>query len=422
MTTDVLTTYPMTAGVVRPRRKTASMVFLLAGYDLMLATLIVVAGSQGIYRFAPPLLLWAAIYAMIGLKFATNLRSMMSVIRDNAAILAYPAAALISAVWSVEPAHSAYSAAQLTVTYLAGFWLGWRYRPNAIAFIIVLGLSPLIALSLVNWATGMFGEVYSDAGGLLGIFGNKNTLGRMSLLLALAAFALYLDRTPRLRHRAILVCTFAVALFALLLSKSATSAIVMVAASGLLVALTMHGYRASVRLGIMVSGGLAFLLGCGLLAFGNLDPAGGILDLFGKSSNLTGRTSLWNVAVHQIVAHPWLGVGFDAYWDSGAFRAADRIQLSFGEGLTSFHNFILDVWVGTGVPGLIGIAVTLGTIATLCFRYFGASRGVEAAMMLAFLVAGVGVALFNPLLYVQHENMIVILIAFAVSARITRSA
>jgi exopolysaccharide production protein ExoQ len=406
----------------RPLRKTPSTVVLLAGYDLMLAALILIAGSQGIYRFAPPLLLWVAIYAMIGLKLATNLRPLLMVLRDNAAILAYPAMAFISAIWSVEPGHSSYSALQLTVTYLAGFWIGWRYRPSAIALVIVLSLSPLIVLSLVNWATGMFGLVYSDAGGLLGIFGNKNTLGRMSLLLGLAALALLFGRQPRLPQRALLLCVLVMAAFALLLSKSATSAIIMFGATGLLVALTMHGYRAGIQLAIAVAGILAFLGGCALLAFGNVDPAGGVLDLFGKSSNLTGRTSLWTIAFDQIGAHPWLGVGFDAYWDSGAFLAADAIQLRFGDGLISFHNFILDIWVGTGVPGLIGMAVTLGTIVFSYLRYFLASRNVDAAMMLAFFVAAIGVALFNPLLYAQHENMIVILIAFAVSARISLSA
>lgn len=422
MTTDTVSTYAPVTYASRPKGKVVPIMVLLAGYDLTLATLIIIAGSQGIYRFAPPLLLWLAIYALVGLKFATNLRSMLLVLRDNIAILAYPAAAFISASWSVEPSHSLYSAAQLTVTYLAGVWIGWRYRPDAIALIIVLSLSPLIALSLINWTTGAFGEVYSDVGGLLGVFGNKNTLGRMSLLLALAAFALWLRGPRPLLRRAILLFILALAALALLLSKSATSAIIMVGAAFVLIALTMHGYRAGIRLAIAVGGVVAVIGGGALVALANLDPAGGVLDLFGKSSTLTGRTSLWDIAFHQIGAHPWLGVGFDAYWDSGLFRAADMIQQRFGEGLISFHNFILDIWVGAGVPGLIAITVTLGTIAFVFCRYFLAARDVDAAMMLAFFVAAIGVALFNPLLYAQHENMIVILIAFAVSARINLSS
>ena len=400
------------------RRNVASIVVLLAAFDLMLAILIIVAGSQGVYRFAPPLFLWVLIYAMVGLQLATNLRALSSVLRDNITILTFPVIAFLSATWSLAPSHSSYSAIQLTVTYLAGFWIGWRYRPGEIALIMVLALSPLIALSLVNWATGMFGEVYSYAGGLLGIFGNKNTLGRMSLLLGLAALGLFVGGRSRPLRSLVLLGVFVMATLSLLLSESATSMIFMLGSCGLFVVLTMHGYRASFRLAIFTASGLAILALFALFAFGNFNPADEVLELLGKSSNLTGRTFLWDIAFRQIGAQPWLGVGFDAYWDSDRFLAVDQIQRAFGSGLISFHNFILDIWVGMGVPGLIAISVSLGTIATAYVRYYLAHRGVDAAMMLAIFASAIGVALFNPLLHGQHSNMIVILIAFAVSAQI----
>ncbi|MCC0062931.1 MAG: O-antigen ligase family protein [Defluviimonas sp.] len=414
-----MTVAPAVRSTSAARRKSASVVALEALYDLGFATLIIIAGSQGVYRFLPPLLLWAMLYAMLALKFATNFRPLMIAVRDNIALFAYPAAALLSATWSIEPGHTLYSGMQLSVTYLMGIWLGWRYRPGAIILAILGGLAPLVALSLVNYATGMFGAVFADGGGLLGIFSNKNTLGRMAMLLALAALALMLGTRQRPLGRAALLGLLAMAGLALLLSKSATSAIVMIAAAGLFVALTMPGYRTSTRLAIALAGSLAFIGGCALLAFGDVDPVGGVLNAFGKSSNLTGRTSLWAIAGRQIDTAPWLGVGFDAYWDSGAFRAVDRIQNSFGTGLISFHDFILDVWVGTGVPGLVGIGLTIGGAAFLCLRAYLARRDVEGAAMLAFFAALIGVALFNPLLYCQHENAIVILIAFGVSSRIS---
>ena len=208
---------PFGAGL---RRRSSAVVVALAGYDLMLATLILVAGSQGVYRFAPPLLLWLMIYALVGLKFALNLRPLVSVLRDNMTILAYPAIAFLSATWSLTPSHTLYSAFQLTVTYFAGIWIGWRYGPRQIALIMVLALSPLIGLSLLNWATGMFGNVYSYSGELLGIFGNKNTLGRMSLLLGLATLGLIFNKRTRPLHDGMMLGLFAMAMLALLLSQS----------------------------------------------------------------------------------------------------------------------------------------------------------------------------------------------------------
>ena len=414
----VATTDTAASFTQRLHGRSTSIVMLLASYDLMLATLIIVAGSQGVYRFAPPLLLWVMIYAMVGLKFATNLRELLSVLRVNATILAFPAIAFVSATWSLVPSHSLYSAVQLTVTYLAGIWIGWRYRPKDIAIVIVLALSPLIALSLVNSATGVFGEAYSYTSGLLGIFGNKNTLGRMSLLLGLAVLGLVINRQRRPFRDLTLLGLFAMAMLALLLSKSATSTIVMLGASALFVLLTMRNYRAGFRLAIGAVGVFSVLFVGALIAIGNVEPVGEVLGLFGKSSNLTGRTFLWELAYRQIGERPWLGVGFDAYWDSGRFLALDLIQRSYGSGLISFHNFVLDIWVGMGVPGLVAIFVTIGTIVVVNLRYFRASRSIEAAMMLAVITAAIGVALFNPLLNGQHGNMIVILVAFTVSARI----
>lgn len=404
----------------RTQRKTASTSAAQASYDLILAVLIIIAGSQGIYRFGSPLVLWIAVYAMVGLKLATHFRSILIAIRENLGILAYPAIALISTIWSVEPAHSAYSAVQLLVTYLAGFWIGWRYSPNTITLIVVISLSPLILLSLVNWMTGVFGQVYSDSGGLLGVFGNKNTLGRMSLLVCLATLSLYIVGTQSSLRRIVLIVFLTMAVLTLVMSKSATSLIVFLGAIGLFLALTVRHYSAGTRLTIAISGVIIFLAFLALYGFGDFDPTGSILELFGKSSNLTGRTSLWGIAMHQIGTHPWLGVGFDAYWDSDKFRAVESIQLRFGEGLISFHNFILDIWVGTGILGLLGISLTIGTIAFQYLLYFNADRSVDGATMITILLAAVGVALFNPLLFAQHGNMIVILVAFSVSARFNR--
>ncbi|WP_317055498.1 O-antigen ligase family protein [Roseovarius rhodophyticola] len=418
MTTTALTRFAAPLGTSSRKAPSSGLIWAAACYDLMLATTIIIAGSQGIHRFLPPLLLWALIYAMVSLKYATHFRVLFNALRQNIAIMAFPFVAAISTVWSVAPGASAYAAMQLIVTYMAAIWLGWRYRPRDIALIVLLGLTPLIALSLVNWATGMFGEVYSYTGGLLGIFSNKNTLGRMSLLLGIVTIALLIGRRSTLPRVLVLSGVFVMAALALFLSKSATSAIVMLASAGLFVLLTQHRYPATLRLGLFGIGAVAVMATLISMAFGGFDPFAEILDAFGKSSNLTGRTTLWGLAMTQISETPWLGVGFDAYWDTGAFLAVDYVQRAYGEGLISFHNFVLDIWVTLGVPGLIGIAVTLMAITLTFLRYYMISNQVWPAMALTLLVAGVGVAFFNPLLHAQHGNLIVIFVALAVSSRI----
>ena len=418
MTTDALTQYAVPSQGLHLRRKAGSLALVLAGYDLMLAVMIIMAGSQGIHRFVPPLLVWLAIYALVALKYATHLRTLFNVMRENLAIFTFPLVALLSTVWSVSPGASAYSGVQLIVTYMAGLWLGWRYRPGDIAFVMVLALSPLVALSLVNWLTGMFGEVYASSGGLLGIFSNKNTLGRMALLLGVVTFGLLIGRRNRPMVTLALLGIFTMSALALALSKSATSTVVMIGTAALFLALSLHLFRVGTRLVVLLVGALGLMGIFAVMAFGNIDLVDEVLGALGKSSNLTGRTSIWGLAGQQIAAQPWLGVGFDAYWDSNTFLVVDRIQRSFGNGLISFHNFVLDIWVVLGLAGIVAITLTLGSILLTYWRYYAISRDVWGAMMLAIFVAAIGVALFNPLLHAQHGNMIVILIAFTVSARI----
>lgn len=418
MSTAAASKYSAFSAVKPGVPQTRSIVWAAAAYDLALATMIIIAGSQGIHRFLPPLLVWLLIYAMISIKYAMHLRVLFDVVRQNIAIMAFPIIAFLSTAWSISPVASAYSAMQLTVTYLAAIWIGWRYKPHDIAIIVLLGLSVLIALSLVNWVTGAFGEVYAYSGGLLGVFSNKNTLGRMSLLLGIVTIALLFCQRRTLVRFVVLTAVLAMAALSLFLSKSATSAIIMLASVAIFVVLVIHRCPASVRLGLLGIGVGAVLAAMLSMAFGGFDPVDKVLDAFGKSSNLTGRTMLWGLAWQQISETPWLGVGFDAYWGSGAFLAVDHVQRAYGEGLVSFHNFVLDIWVTLGVPGLIGISVTLMAIAWTTLCYYWRSTDVWPAMTLTLLVAGVGVASLNPLLHAQHGNLIVIYVALAVSSRI----
>ncbi|MEM7076244.1 MAG: O-antigen ligase family protein [Pseudomonadota bacterium] len=418
MTTVPVTSHSAPGPGLGTGLRSRHLVWTAACYDLTLAVMIIVAGSQGTYRFAPPLLLWLAIYIMLTLKFVTRLHTLFDALRQNIAILAFPVVAALSTVWSVAPGASAYAAMQLFMTYMAGFWIGWRYRPKDIAIIVLLALSPLIFLSLVNWATGVFGEVYSYSGGLLGVFNHKNILGRMSLLLGIVAIALLASRPSKFTGAVFPGCVLVLSGCALFLSKSATSTIVMLSATVVFVALTQRRYSNSVRLLMLGLGILAVAAVIVSIGSGGFDPIQDTLGTFGKSSTLTGRTKLWDFGVQEVSRQPWLGVGFKAYWDNGTSLAVDHIRRSFTDSIFSFHNFILDIWLYLGIPGLIAISITLTAIGASFVRYYVLSSEVWPAMALTLLFAGIGVAFFNPLLHGQHGNVIVILVALAVSAKI----
>jgi O-antigen ligase len=79
------------------------------------------------------------------------------------------------------------------------------------------------------------------------------------------------------------------------------------------------------------------------------------------TENLTGRIPIWQILIEQVGHHPWLGVGFAAFWSplNIAWLGASNVSAA----LTSAHNGYLEELLNTGVVGLtILLAFCLGTL------------------------------------------------------------
>ncbi|MGZ3157854.1 MAG: O-antigen ligase family protein [Burkholderiaceae bacterium] len=80
------------------------------------------------------------------------------------------------------------------------------------------------------------------------------------------------------------------------------------------------------------------------ILIGNAIDLGGVFKMFGRDTELTGRTSIWESAFKAIQAHPLLGWSFDDH--------AYLIQQGFQ--YPSYHNGYLDIAVSGGI-----VSVTL---------------------------------------------------------------
>jgi exopolysaccharide production protein ExoQ len=79
------------------------------------------------------------------------------------------------------------------------------------------------------------------------------------------------------------------------------------------------------------------------------------------TEKLTGRIPIWQILIEQVGHHPWLGVGFAAFWSplNIAWLGASNVSAA----LTSAHNGYLEELLNTGVVGLtILLAFCLGTL------------------------------------------------------------
>jgi exopolysaccharide production protein ExoQ len=81
----------------------------------------------------------------------------------------------------------------------------------------------------------------------------------------------------------------------------------------------------------------------------------------GKDATLTGRTDLWATGMEFIAEHPWLGVGFHAFWVKG-YAPAEQLWAMFGEASGAGFNFH-DLYISNTVElGLVGIAIEIAMI------------------------------------------------------------
>jgi O-antigen ligase len=117
--------------------------------------------------------------------------------------------------------------------------------------------------------------------------------------------------------------------------------------------------------------GLALIVGIGAYVY----SSSGLFDVLGpyltrgdveNTMALTGRVPLWDVLISQIEQHPWIGVGFAAFWNPGNYAWVEQVV---GFHAVSAHNGYLDMLLSVGVVGLtILLTFCLYTMALVTRR------------------------------------------------------
>ena len=397
----------------------AAMVWRL--FDLALLAGALIASLDMLIHARPvQSLVWLFCYGGTLLRIAMNLGAFLPTLLRNWPILVYPSLCVASVLWTSTPSYSLVAALQLSMTMLIAMYLGWRYAlaPLIKVAAVVMGIGVL--LSLLHWATGIFPwPVYTRAGGLAGLFSHKNMLGLRALFCLTAVLALVLMRRseigPMLRLWA--AGMVVVSLFAVVLSQAMTAVALVPMMVGIVLLLCLHRLPTSVGFAMVV----ATLLGVGLAPLGfaliGTNPIDAGLGALGKSSTLTGRTVIWAVAWDVHVDNPWLGVGYRAFWRAPEFLNA-RLMTSDAGATTSssFHNFVLEILVSVGWLGVIAILSIVAIAVRRLGRLFVLTRAPAAAGALALVFGIVVSSLLGPTLYRGHDSMMILLVAFAVSA------
>jgi O-antigen ligase len=218
-------------------------------------------------------------------------------------------------------------------------------------------------------------EQAQNFGAWKGVFAQKNGLAET------AVFAVVLFIFVRPLSRSLRCLGLAASFVLLYFARSATGTIVC-----FVIILTLPLYKlARARFAVVIPVGLMV----GLLLAGSLlllkSNAAEVLQLVNRSPDLTGRTDLWNAVLHSISKRPWLGYGYNAFWQgmNGESEAVlDAVHWAPGYA----HNGFLDLTLHLGIVGLV--AFVLGFVV-LSQRALGAvlrATGPISMWLCTFLV------------------------------------
>jgi exopolysaccharide production protein ExoQ len=299
-----------------------------------------------------------AAFYMTGTLLLASARDFLKVMRVAWPILLLPALAVISMLWSPEPALTLRRAIAFAGTILFGISLGAAYQYRDAAFLLSRMLVLAMVLSVV---VVIFDPLYGmhqaweanqaeHAGAWRGIFGHRNTLGLWSG--ATLAILLIAGREA-LWNRIVWLAGLALAAVCLVFTGSS---------AGIAITVLMLAFHAGLNItlrqpprlqpmaGVLMSAVIVLLL----LSYQPIVEIS--LKLLGRESDLTGRTMIWYYIVQfvQGMDRP-LGLGYFV----GTVSLQEQLSALTQTRMVNAHNGYLEAFVYFGYPGVALCAAML---------------------------------------------------------------
>lgn len=355
--------------------------------------------------------------------------------------------ATLSLAWSHYPGGTALGLAILFVTTIAALSLTLSLGWHGVLRAVGSALKWVLALSLVfeSWVAVVVREpllpnfpdfdasaddlpmaffwsraMLFDGGPIEGIVGNRNLLGMAALIAAILFAALLASGGMR---RAQGIGWLVVSGVVLLLTRSSTVVLV-----GALVLAAFGFAMWARRIGpdrrriVYASAAAALAASVALLAV--LWTT--LLDLLGKSEDLTGRLDIWEAVIGLAAERPLLGWGYIGYWQPWV-EPFDGLAVRNGVEYLQAHNAWLDVWMQLGFVGVLAFAsIGIGALWRSWFLAVDQPRddrghpvgfSAVALIPLLVLVALIGQSLAESRLLIESGWMLLIAIAWGTKRR-----
>ena len=313
-------------------------------------------------------------------------------VRSNPAMLLGLAIMVVSCLWSIDPERTFRRSVAVVGTSLAGILIGLAYsRHQIVGFIrsnlaVFAVLSVLLALLVPSLGT----HIDEKAGLWRGLMSSKNQMAWTAALFLV--FWLSSASKKTLSSPLFLLIAASGALL-LIRAGSATGMLAALAGLFFLVFLNHYATHHKIRQPMTV----VSLLGLVVLAILWQGAVESSLELVGRSSTLTGRTSIWLAMWPFIEDRIWLGYGYSAFWsDPVRFFGSDNWM----SGMIHSHSAYIEVLIDLGV---VGVAIQGAFIAGLLAQLWSLVRDGDpqgppllAALLTLLIIGSVGVLFFRP--------------------------
>ncbi|MEW4569528.1 O-antigen ligase family protein [Tautonia sp. JC769] len=257
---------------------------------------------------------------------------------------------ILSSIWSKHTNTSLYKALEFGGLALFSLVIAEKTSPKSFIHGIRDGAMIVLALTLASGRYG--GDPFTGEHILVGYFGSKNMVGLFAQIAILAALLTF-GGSRNLVSRCFSLLGILLGLLCLVQSKSATSLVGTLATAAILATLyaitrlPRHRRKPTLLIAGTIAAGLATVAVA-------IDLKREVLRALGKSTNLTGRTELWNIAWAQGMESPFIGHGYQSFWVKGNILA-EHMWYKFGIwGKTGFHfhNLYYQVFVDLGIVGV----------------------------------------------------------------------
>ena len=191
-----------------------------------------------------------------------------------------------------------------------------------------------------------------EGGPIQGVVGNRNQLGFIAVI-ALIVFSIQLAQKTVWRNWG--TVWILIALLTIGLTRSATDIIALAAVVAVAaLVLWMRSVAATKRRPVYLT---AFTVIIALTVLVNV-ASSAILAVFGKGSDLTGRTDIWAAVTAMAEQRPVFGWGWLSPWVPW-LEPFNNLAVRSGVHYLQAHNVWLDVWMQLGYVGVIALAIAM---------------------------------------------------------------